>query len=310
MPTKHKINLVFAGVVTLCPAVPAAAEGSDPTIDGPLYGVMPFATRRPLPGAPDTYMGVHLPVVFTKLGTRGRPHDDEYEGYRIWYPLRERMTVVADGVQKGKLHYIRNHASTAAGHVEHMTAIPDLSVVSNGKRTMRADALKADAKGVSAQVIVPSGTLRGNSHRPEDKPGIKVTFTPTNNPASAAGHSMSALPQVSAQLEVETSLIVQFASLGDQTRLDDLTITLEDGDIWFANLDPKDVRIIIDQIEGKGTSRPGDPCDVDFAFHFDVTDGTGDVVIPCPEKAAAQPAPLVIGGERKCYVAMVDSPPR
>jgi hypothetical protein len=299
---EHHVTLVFAGAVALGPPLPSSST-EDPTAPGPLFAVMPMTTRRKVKlGNIEDVLNVHLPVIFTRMRAEGPQPDDFYRGFGIWYPMRERLQVVVDGSSTpGTLQYVHTPGQDpmdAAANGD-MAAVPHMRDISPGRRNVSAAKLQSNAAGVAAQVFVPSGTLRSGSLN--DPEGDVIHFTP-NETGHSSTHNMRAKPHVRVTVDVKQWLEIHANSLEDGAQLDPLRFRVTgDEQIWIGNLDPKDVRIFIDRLFGEEPAfhRLGRDCDFDFAFHFDVTDGAQLVSVPCSVQA---------GGERKCYVVMVDPP--
>jgi hypothetical protein len=300
---KNKVRVLFSGVIALCPGTPkSTASGGGYSTAGPLYALMPATQEQTLAGGK---MHAHTPVIFTKLSASGgRSPDETYQGFHIWNLGRERVQFVVDGQTTGTLHY--KHDPTSAVHTspKPMTSVVDDSKVAPHVRDIspsRSVLLKnvldtRPPQVVAAQVLIPFGTLSSGSHRKRDENGIPVVYRDVST--KSASPEKLAMPHVHLEFDVETSLRIDAQSLVDETPLPGITFTPGDGDIWVGNLD--NVHELIDEIGG--ASFPDlVQCDMDFAFIYDLTEGTGDVRVPCSTA-------LIKGGERKCYVAMVEAP--
>lgn len=334
---KHKVVIVFSGEVALGPPLPSTLppDPKDPiTEKGPLFGVMPLSGRRSVTfldesGAEVTgFSGVHLPVIFTNLESDGRTEDDQIGTFRIWYPLRERMQIVVNGDETpGVLTYVHDRDYGKAGKlgdpdpatgalanpIEDFAAIPDLGTVSPDRSTLRAGMLDEDAKDVGAQVFVPSGTLRSGSHD-----GRRFGHLVAYGPAGSRRQPRNAVvvPQVRITVDVDELLTIRTWSLDTGSELDPLKFVVDkNAELWIGNIDPDEVRSIIEDLDtshpframrrfiedvvgpAANANRAIERCDVDFARFYELTDGTGDMVVPCDVNPAA--------GERKCYTVTV-----
>ncbi len=320
---KREVVIVFSGLVALGPPLPDAVKVGPVTADGPLFGVMPLSGRRlikylDVQGQPhERYSRVHLPVIFTKLKYTGREPDDSYLGFGIWYPVRERMQVKLDGKDTpGKLTYVHDpdygkphHQGDPNGPlpdpnpIEDFAAIPPMQTISPTRSKLRAGVLDEKAADVSAQLFVPSGKLRAGA---EDKRkyGRLVTYYPTIGGAvPGTPHVAVVVPQVRITVEVQNELSIHTSSLDTGSALDPLVFPISnDGEIWIANLDVEDVRAIIEKLANPKKEYLPDrrECDVDFARFYDLTEGQGNVRIPCDDPPQA--------GERKCYTTTVIKP--
>jgi hypothetical protein len=318
---KHKVVIVFSGVVAVGPPLESGTPDSPFVQKGPLFGVMPPPRRR-LIKYRDTqdkevaeYSRVHFPVIFTNFESGGRKPDDVYKEFGIWYPIRERLQIHLDGdATPGVLRYVHDSDYGKPGKlgdpqgkvpadnpIEDFAAVPDMQVVSPPRSTLRAGTLDARAAEVAAQVFVPEGTLRAGA---EDKRkyGLRVTYHP---PVKGGGpHVVVAVPQARITVEVDDRLDIQSWSLDTGEELDALSFTIDrDGEVWIGNLDAADIRVIInrlaDPFKGYEGAKPLS-CDVDFARVYELTEGAGDVVLPCDDPPEA--------GDRKCYIVMVKPP--
>jgi hypothetical protein len=264
---KHEVIIVFSGVVALGPPLPDATDG-EYVDDGPLRGVMPASRRRKVTyrdtkgNTVTEFSRVHLPVIFASLEaveSTGRPPDDSYRKFGIWYPIRERLEVSIDG-DSTPTTLVYQHdpeyghpgkvgdpegAVPAADPIEDIAAVPDMRLISPSRSVLRDGVFDEDATDVSAHVSIPGGTLRAGA---EDKRkfGARVTYAPPSNSGSLRA---VVVPQVRVTVGVATELRIDSWSLDTQEEFDPISFEITaDAEIWIANLDAEDVRAIINQL--------------------------------------------------------------
>lgn len=313
---KHKVVLVFSGTMVVGPPLPEETVPGRFEAHGPMFAVMPHGKHRPI----DFQVGemlervssrVHLPTIFTRAEHNRRPPDDRHHGFGIWYPLGERMEICLDGVKTpGPLRYIHdpawdddgapgNPGSARKDPIEDFAAIPDMREVSPHRSKLKYGLLDRKAAGVAAQVFVPTGTLRSGAEDAR-KLGIPVQYHPHLPTKKKNPHLAIVVPQVRVTVEVEKSLTIETASLETGEPLTPISFLITGNcEIWIGNLEPEDVRNIIYRLETKKDYKRSVPkCDIDFARCYDLTEGQGDVVLPCDEPPEA--------GSRKCYLVAVE----
>jgi hypothetical protein len=343
---KHKVVIVLNGVVALGPPLPSS-NTTPITAKGPLFGVMPLSGRRPVTLPEETreqtsrektsrekserFSPVHVPVIFTKLESLagvGRPPDDRFRGFGIWYPIRERMEVAIDGrTTPGDLVYVHSPDYGKPGKpgdpkgplkapITDFAAVPDMRYVSPGCSVLRKGVLAPKTGDVAAQIFVPFGELSGGAHD-DRKFGHPVVYR------SARGKSdvSVVVPQVRLTVEVAREITIHTWSLDTGEKLDPLSFEVtRDAELWITNIEPNDVQAIIKDLDISGkayavvqsiidhlagfaataeSSEKPDSCDVDFARIYEVTEPNGEVVLPCDADGER--------GERKCYPATVGS---
>src|ERR1043166_6550463 len=107
-----RLRIIFDGVIAIGPAEPKSGH----SLPGPLFAIMPRATRQisrrsRLKAADPTYIPVHVPVLFTPMTPLNgvRPPDDQFRPvspnaplFNIWYPIRERLRFQFDDEEDRK----------------------------------------------------------------------------------------------------------------------------------------------------------------------------------------------------------------
>ncbi|HYK03239.1 MAG TPA: hypothetical protein VE974_15885 [Thermoanaerobaculia bacterium] len=324
MTKKYQVRLIFDGVVATGPPLPKKPPY---TRKGPLFAVMPWTTRQPDHISPSAdppepaYIPLHLPVIFarnspTLVSSRRKP-DDTYKDFSIWYPLRERMQVRIDGkTDCGTLTYYHPEGPyppmsadpSPKPLIEDIAAVPDMRAIYPRRSRLRRGMLGRHAparREIAAQVFVPSGTVKAGA---EDRRacGATVVYQP-NRTGKNAPLTQVVVPQVRVTVDVDQTIELDMYSLDHGVKLDPIRFTIHGNeDIWIGNMDPPNVRYVIDHIDDPiYCDVPGDApnqitdCDPDFAFYYGVLAGPRGLSLPCQYRP---------GGMRRCYGVMVEEP--
>lgn len=325
----RELRIIFEGIIAIGPADPPEPPYRH---DGPLYAVMPKIVRHlsrwsQLHGGTPYYIPAHFPVIFTDLDVSGgRPPDETYKGFSIWYPVRERMQFRFSGaVEPPDLQYIRaNPAPPCAPAPGEMDPVRDIAMVADmreiwpDRQWLRRGTLDSGPNAdyaVAAQVFVPSGCIGSHGEFKKKNPAV-VEFRETRTPPITVTKDL--LPQIVVSVRTDT-VDIDMYSLDTGLPLDPLSFILKDGlrnVIRVANGDPMNVRYVIDNLpdpdnapdlptprpNGHNVSGDSDIGDIDFEAVYDVLagqDGGGDLPIPW--------IPIVFGA-RNCNGAKVAGP--
>ena len=300
--SQKTVRIIFDGVVAVGPTPPEQERNGRSEADGHLFAVMPMATRRRDPSkcAPDLpELPLHLPVIFTRALSCGRPPDERYKGYNIWHVMRERMEVVIDGNSApGVITYLR--ADDQSGNK--IDSIPFMRCIWPERRRLHSHALEVDAPAdcVAAQFFAPSGTLGSGDVFGEGYDHVK--FRPVKT--GGVEYAPHVLPQIMLTVPVENIFEIRLWSLATGEPLESLTFKVTSPmDLWVANMDVPSIHAVIDRLNGHKPCVPSRryeaQCDADFGFFYSVVVGNpNDVSLPCGDR----------GGERRCYSVMVDAP--
>lgn len=320
-----QLKIIFDGAIVIGPAHPCEPPYEN---QGPLYAVLPRALRHESrrttlnPIADAEYIPVHFPVIFTNLKSEGRDPDDEYKGWNLWYPVRERMDVWLDGnADPGTLTYPKVVVPGGPGPgapagpvpVHDIRAVSDLRRVWPERSWLRKGMLDRRwpvAPEVAAQVFIPSGSVGGGGTGIK-RCGVPVTYLPPRTPEPVEA---TIVPHVAVTVDVDRIDIALF-SLDTGEALDPISfINIPHGaEIRIANADPREIRTVIDEVIKAGASPPESvPCydprkasreddlpDVDFELLYQVLAGGDD--------GGGLPIPWVPFrvGNRNCFTGLV-----
>jgi hypothetical protein len=313
------VRIIFDGSMAIGPRVPTNYKTF-----GPLFAALPHAPRqrsRASKGGTPEYIPAHAPGIFTNLmPERGsREPDLVYEGYSLWYALRERMEIAIDGsTDPGDLDYQidPNFNSKCENLTEthDIRAIADMGTIWPARRRLKSGMLALGpnvSPAVGAQVFVPSGRVSSSSEydRYDDsrieRYNICATFLPKKTPYPV---EQRLLPQVVVTIQFAMTLEILSYSLETGEELDtirfDFGDLVPDGDIWIVNGDLANYKYVIDQLNnptpfpGPSTAVPGTTPAVDFELIYNVLGGPDFDGLPIPYLR-----PL---GQRPCFTALVD----
>jgi hypothetical protein len=316
-----QVRIIFDGSMAIGPTFPP-----DFRTFGPLFAVLPHAprqrSRRSKGGTPE-YIPAHAPGIFTNItpSDGSREPDLKYEGYSIWYTLRERMEIAIDGsTDPGYLDYERelNFSPECINLTEthDIRAIADMREIWPARRRLKPGMLAAGpnvSPAVSTQVFIPGGTVSSSSEydryiaNPIDRYNVCAKFDPKKTPDAV---EKRLLPQVVVTIQFSRTLDILPFSLETGEDLDAIRFELRDlgpggGDIWIVNGDLANYKYVIDKLSHpQPYVRPSsavlgsDPA-VDFELIYGLLGGPDFDGLPIPY--------LVPLGQRPCYTGLVDS---
>jgi hypothetical protein len=311
------LRIKFDGMVAIGPPYPL--RGSL-TSKGPLFGVMPLGVRQQTRKSKlkfkshPTYTNVHIPVILTKMDPdlNGRLPDETVNGWKIWYPMRERMELSFDGHgEPGVLKY--EHSPSLGEYctqkitgppgvlpLTDIAAVSDMREVWPARAKLRKKMLRRrPPREVAAQVFVPYGLVSGDGPYYS---GVPVEYLP---PRTEEPVRKCALQQVVVTVEVERFEIAMY-SLETGEQLDGLSFTLteENSEILIGNADAQDIRDTVNN-PPKARDTHTEPfaagkADLDFELYYNILDGFDDGgPLPIPY----YPTPF---GLRPCYTTLVN----
>jgi hypothetical protein len=283
-----RLRIIFDGVIAIGPAEP---EDGSP-LPGPLFAIMPRGTRQisrrsRLKAAEQTYIPVHVPILFTAMAPLAnvRPPDDRFRpasptasSFNIWYPIRERLRFQFDDEDgPGDLTYQVTQAQdlVAAGDVR---ALADMREIWRERSRIRGEILSHVTPmppAVASQVIVPRGRISSGQYGRAEGAGEKVSFLP---PRTLPVVSKPTVPELIVTVELKQTVHILSYSLETGEKLDRLSFDVPStgGDIYVGNGDPGDVRMVIANVGQQNMTFRKEDNDHDFELYYPLLEGDDD----------------------------------